>query len=186
MGPSKSCNVRQPLKHMPGVDRLDQNTRLNKEKKTMRWYRHIETKLRECALYNAYIIEGTVVNHFPPNKQKCDLLSFWMDVAHELIGGFRQARKSFKRPRTISNGDDKCLDEKGHWPVPSGSADRLCVVHLKKHKNYVSSHPGVSIKDNPCKRSKTTIMCEKCSVPLCCNSKSTCFRDFHTKLYYWQ
>jgi hypothetical protein len=29
-------------------------------------------------------------------------------------------------------------------------------------------------------------MCEKCSVPLCCNSKSTCFRDFHTKLYYWQ
>jgi hypothetical protein len=50
-----------------------------------------------------------------------------MDVARELIGGFRQARKSFKRPRTISNGDDDRLDEKGHWPVPSGSADRLCV-----------------------------------------------------------
>jgi hypothetical protein len=53
------------------------------------------------------------------------------------------------------NGDDEHLDEKGHWPVPSGSADRLYVVHLKKHKNYVSSHPGVSIKDNPCKRCKT-------------------------------
>ena len=136
MGPSKSCNVRQPLeayaKYMAGVDRLDQNTRLNKEKKTMRWHRRIEAKLRECALYNAYIIEGTVVNHFPPNKRKRDLLSFRMDVAHELIGGFRQARKSFKRPRTISNGDDERLDEKGHWPVPSGSADRLCVVCLKK------------------------------------------------------
>jgi hypothetical protein len=59
---------------------------------------------------------------------------------------------------SISNGDDKCLDEKGHWPVPSGSADRLYVVHLKKHKNYVSSHPGVSIKDNPCNRCKTTIV----------------------------
>jgi hypothetical protein len=46
---------------MAGVDRLDQNTRLNKEKKTMRWYRRIEAKLRKCALYNAYIIEGTVV-----------------------------------------------------------------------------------------------------------------------------
>jgi hypothetical protein len=32
---------------MAGVDRLDQNIRLNKEKKTMRWYRRIETKLRE-------------------------------------------------------------------------------------------------------------------------------------------
>lgn len=42
-----------------------------------------------CALYNAYIIEGTVVNHFPPNKQKRDLLSFWMDVTHELTGGFQ-------------------------------------------------------------------------------------------------
>ena len=76
-------------KSMAGVDRLDQNIRLNKEKKTMRWYGRIETKLRECTLYNAYIIEGTVVNHFPPNKQKRDLLSFWMDVTHELTGGFQ-------------------------------------------------------------------------------------------------
>jgi hypothetical protein len=77
-----SVPVEAYAKYMAGVDRLDQNIRLNKEKKTMRWYRRIETKLRECALYNAYIIEGTVVNHFPPNKQKRDLLSHWMDVAH--------------------------------------------------------------------------------------------------------
>jgi hypothetical protein len=29
---------------MGGVDRLDQMTRINKEKKSMRWYRKIEVK----------------------------------------------------------------------------------------------------------------------------------------------
>ena len=51
------ANVEAYAKYMAGVDRLDQNARLNKEKKTMHWYRRIEAKLRECALYNAYIIE---------------------------------------------------------------------------------------------------------------------------------
>jgi hypothetical protein len=172
--------------YMGGVDRLDQNTRLNKEKKTLRWYRRVETKLRECALYNAYIIKGTVVDHLPQNKRKRDLLSFRMDVAHQLIGDFRQARKPFKRPRTISNENIERLDDGGHWPVSSGSLDRLCVVCLKKHKNFAASHPGVSMKDNPFKRTKTSMMCEKCEAPLCCNSRSTCYRDFHTKVYYWQ
>jgi len=171
---------------MAGVDKLDQNTRLNKEKKTMRWYRRIEVKLRECAIYNAFLIEGTVIDQNPPHKRARDLLSFRMDLAHQLIGEFRQSRAAFKRPRSASNSDEMRLDERGHWPVGSGSEDRLCAVCNKKHKTYKSSHPGVSVRDNPWKRSKTTMMCEKCQVPLCCNSKSSCFRDYHTKVYFWQ
>ena len=71
---------------MEGVDRLDQRTRLNKEKKTMRWYCWIEIKLRECALYNAFVLEGTVVDHNSHEKRARDLLTFRMDVAHGQIG----------------------------------------------------------------------------------------------------
>ncbi|KAK3586746.1 hypothetical protein CHS0354_014777 [Potamilus streckersoni] len=35
-------------KYIGGVDRLDQRTRLKKEKKTMRWYCWIEIKQRVC------------------------------------------------------------------------------------------------------------------------------------------
>ena len=38
--------------NMNDVDRLDQNTRQNKSKKTKKWYRQIETKLMEKAIYN--------------------------------------------------------------------------------------------------------------------------------------
>ena len=112
-------------------------------------------------------------------------MTFRMDVAHELIGNIQQVRRAFKRPRQLDI-DEERLDEKAHWPVPSGSADRLCEVCNKKHKNYKASHPGVSMTDNPFKRSKTTLMCDKCKVPLCVNARSTCFVDFHTKVYYWQ
>ncbi|KAL3835866.1 hypothetical protein ACJMK2_021327, partial [Sinanodonta woodiana] len=172
-------------KYMGGVDRLDQSTRSNKEKKTMQWYRQIEIKLREVALYNAFVLEGTVTDHKPPRKRARDFLSFCMDVAHELIGNNHQVRRPFKRPRRLKI-DDERLDEKAHWPVPSGSADRLCGVCNKRHRNYKASHPGVSMTDNPFKRSKTTMMCDKCKVPLCVNARNSCFVDFHTKVYYWQ
>ncbi|KAL3879857.1 hypothetical protein ACJMK2_032136 [Sinanodonta woodiana] len=136
-------------KYMGGVDRLDQSTRLIKEKKTMRWYRRIEIKLR-----------GTVMDHSPSGTRSRDLLSFRMDVAHELIGN-TQVRRAFKRIRQLDT-DEVRLDEIAHWPVSSGSADRLC------------------------NRSKTTLMCDKCNVPLCVNARSTCFVDFHTKVCYWQ
>ncbi|KAK3590559.1 hypothetical protein CHS0354_008489 [Potamilus streckersoni] len=183
---SLSCTptVTDYAKYMGGVDRLDQRTRLSKEKKNMQWYRRIEIKLRECALFNAFVLEGTVVDHNPPGKRARDFLSFRMDVAHELIGN-KQGTRTFKRPRQL-NIDEERLDEKAHWPVPSGSVDRLCEVCNKKHKNYKASHPGVSMTDNPFKRSKSSLMCGKCKVPLCITTKSTCFVDFHTKVYYWQ
>ncbi|XP_041364890.1 piggyBac transposable element-derived protein 3-like [Gigantopelta aegis] len=54
----------QYQKYMGGVDRMDQMTRLNKEKKTMRWYRRGERKLFEISIYNAYIIWETAARSF--------------------------------------------------------------------------------------------------------------------------
>lgn len=170
--------------YMSGVDRFDQMTRINRQRKSIRWYRKIELRLRECALYNAFIIEGTCLDHTPAHKRKRDLLSFRMEVAHALIGNFR-SKRPFKRPRSASN-DEERLDERNHWPTGSGSEDKLCVVCLKRHNNYKASHPGVSVKNNPNKRTKTTMACEKCKVALCCKSDTTCYRDYHTKVYYWQ
>ena len=61
---------------MGGVDRLDQNTRISKSKKSLRRYRKIEVKLREITLYNAYILEGNALDQIVPNKTKRDMLSF--------------------------------------------------------------------------------------------------------------
>lgn len=168
---------------MAGVDRLDQMTRVNKEKKSLRWYRKIETKLRQISIYNAYILEGSVENHEKPNKRKRDLLSFKMELAHSLIGDF-SGKKAFKRPRMAT--DDARLDNMDHLPKPAGSNDHVCVVCNKKHRNYLASHPGCCYKDNPFKRTKTSMACRKCDVPLCCNAKNTCYVDYHTKVYYWQ
>jgi len=140
-------------------------------------------KLKECSIYNAFVLEGCVTDHVRPNKRRRDFMSFKIELAHSLIGNFT-CRKAFKRPRT--NNDEIRLDEKEHWPKPAGSNDHVCVVCNKKHRDYMASHPGTSYKDNPFKRVKTTMACSKCNVPLCCNARSTCFVDFHTKVYYWQ
>ena len=172
-------------KYMAGVDRLDQNTKVNRSRKSLRWYRKVEMKLRECALYNAYVIESTVVEHNRTRQRKRDLLSFRLDVAHGLIGKTVVTSRPFKRPRSDCH-DEARLDEMGHWPTGAGGTNRVCVVCNKKHRNYLSSHRDMAVKDVPYKRTKTTMACVKCDVPLCCNARSTCYRDFHTKVYYWQ
>ncbi|XP_061184352.1 piggyBac transposable element-derived protein 4-like [Saccostrea echinata] len=172
--------------YMAGVDRLDQMSKMNKSKKSLRWYRKIEIRLREIALYNSYILEGTVLDHNPRNKRKRDMLSYRLDVAHQLIGDYRQERRGFKRARSLDAQPEIRLDEKSHWPAGTGSGNTVCVLCNKKHVLYKNSHPGCSVAENPMKRTKTTMKCEKCNVSLCCNARRTCFKDYHTKVYYWQ
>ena len=130
--------------YMGGVDRLDQMSRISKSKKSIHWYRKIEVKLREISIYNAYILEGTAIDHNATNKRKRDLLSFRMDLAHQLIGNYRQQRKVFKRPR-LQDNDDERLDEKAHWPTGTGSSNTVCVVCNKLHTVYKNSHPGCTV-----------------------------------------
>jgi hypothetical protein len=47
-----------------------------------------EVKLREVLIYNAYELEGCVMDHDRPKKRKRDLMSFKLELAHSLIGDF--------------------------------------------------------------------------------------------------
>ena len=38
-------------KYISDVDRLNQNTKVNRSRKSLRWYRKVEMKLRDCVLY---------------------------------------------------------------------------------------------------------------------------------------
>ena len=73
-------------KYISDVDRLDENTKVNRSRKSLRWYHKVEMKLRDCVLYNAYVIERTAVDHNRARQWKRDLLSFRLNVAHGLIG----------------------------------------------------------------------------------------------------
>ncbi|CAC5403620.1 unnamed protein product [Mytilus coruscus] len=81
-------------KYMRGVDRLDQMTRVAKEKKSMRWYRKIEFKLQAISICNSYVTNGYISDHEIPNKRKRDLLSFKLELANGLIGDFSCLQKT--------------------------------------------------------------------------------------------
>ena len=169
--------------NMNGVDRLDQNTRQNKSKKTMKWYRRIETKLMETAIYNAYVLEGEVTDHKVQGQTKRDLLSFKMDLAHELIGNHFVAKQQTGRPRSEMTAADPSLDRTDHWPLRGEGENHTCVVCTARHNKYKETHPGVHYSENPFKKSKTTMMCEKCRVYLCSNQRD-CFKVYHTRVTY--
>ena len=65
------------------------------------------------------------------------------------------------------------------------STDHVCVVCSEKHHRYKNQNPGVLFKNNPHKKSKTTIICTLCQRYLCVKRGSTCFEDWHTKREYW-
>lgn len=171
--------------YMGGVDRLDQNTRQDKRKKSMRWYRRIERKLMEASIYNAYILEGCISSHQVEGQRKRDLLSFRLDLAHQLVGEWRDPRKKAGRPRSENNLAEARLDGLHHWPVPSGSSDRVCEVCNHQHRLYLQQHPEATYSENPHKRRKTSIKCNKCEKAFCVRRDSTCFMDYHTKVEFW-
>lgn len=170
-------------KYMGGVDHMDQMTRLNKEKKPMRWYRRGERKLFECSMYNAYIIEGHTLDHHESGKRCRDLLSFKLDLAHELIGNFTsRSRLVTGRPRSDASNSLLRLDGMNHLPVPGEGTNHLCYVCNIHYKAFKSSNPNAHYSDNLHKQRKSSMMCEKCQVYLCCNVQKSCFKDFHTKV----
>lgn len=87
---------------MGAVDRNNQVTKLNKSKKAMRWYRKIERKLLSLSIYNAYVLEGSVIEHERQGKRKRDLLKFKLELAHELIRQMR-IRKRARRSRSATS-----------------------------------------------------------------------------------
>ena len=74
--------------YMGGVDRLDQMSRVNKERKRAWGGTGKYNSNWEVSIYNAYVLEGCVTGHQRPNKRKWDLMSFKLELAYSLIGDF--------------------------------------------------------------------------------------------------
>lgn len=149
----------------------------------MRWYRRGERKLFEISVFNAYVIEGHTVDHNVPGKRKRDLLSFKLDLAHQLISSFQARQRAVPgRPRSDASNALLRLDGMSHLPVAGEGTNHLCYVCNLQHKNFKKTNPQTHYSDNPYKQRKSSMKCIKCDVYLCCNPQKSCFKDFHTKV----
>lgn len=102
----------------------------------------------------------------------------------QLIGGYRTSAHRHPQkepcPQRMTPGN--------HFPeIPPGtSSNHICVVCMEKHSRYNKQNPGVSYKDNPCKKVKSNIWCSLCKKYLCVKQGSSCWVDWHTKVEYWR
>ena len=89
--------------------------------------------------------------------------AFMREFIHQLVGTVHLERQPAGRPR--AKNDDSRLD-RIHGSLASnrcGLRPRVCrVVCNARHQRHRVSHPGTSFSDNPHKRRKTAMKCEKC------------------------
>ena len=149
----------------------------------MKWYHQTETKLMETAIYKAYVLEGEVTEHKVQGQSKHDLLSFKMDLAHELMCNRFVAKHQTSWPQNEMNATDSCLDHTDHWPLQGEGDNHNCVVSTAQHNRYKETNPGVHYSNTPFKKTKTTVMCEKRGVYLS-NNQRDCFKVYHTLVTY--
>ena len=55
-------------------------------RRALKWYRRVETKLKETSIYNVYIIDGDAAPHNVDGKTKRYFLSFKLDSVLQLVG----------------------------------------------------------------------------------------------------
>lgn len=164
---------------MGGVDLNDKMAKLDKSRKSYKWYTRLDRKCFQWALYNAYVIyKCQVVN--PVEFRK-----FALEVFTDILD-----RKSFLRkqnPKTMPDELRFSRDEL-HCPVwpADGSTNHRCVVCEKKFQLERDSKPGQHYSQLMHKSVKTSVHCSVCSVYLCVKRGSTCFADYHSKVQFWR
>lgn len=173
---------------MGGVDRNNQMCHLPKTAKQYKWYMRLALKAVLWAAYNAYIIEGHIVNHKLQRSRPRDFQQFLDELIHALVGDHRADRKLKRRANVENDVPERLVNVEIHFPITEddGSKDHTCVVCSKKHHVYSNANGGYSRKDNPFKLVKTIFKCSECNIYLCVKKSSTCFKDYHTKVQYWR
>ena len=97
---------------MHGVDRSDQLIGLYNVGK--RVFSHI----LECAILNAYVLDSYIhpLEQALRGRKKRDYLTFRLQLAEELIGGFCSRKRAGRRP---SCEHRRLTVDLGHWPQQS-------------------------------------------------------------------
>ena len=167
-------------RYMGAVDFNDKMCRLDKTRRTYKWYVRIDRKCVAWALFNAFVIE----EKFRAHGRKRDFRQFTVEVIHQLVGDSRFRCLKRGRPSTAVTLPSR-ITQSSHFPVKGEGVDHLCVVCAEKHHRYKRANPTSTYAENPNKKVKTSFKCDGCSSYLCLKKDSTCWQDWHTKLEYW-
>ena len=135
--------VHEYNRYMGAVDLNDKMCRLDKSRRTYKWYVRVDCKCVAWALYSAYVIESKFRVHGPTH----DFRTFTLDVIHQLIGTNR-FRSRQGRPTTAVALPARMTDTT-HFPVRGDGKDHGCVVCADKHRRYQKAHPTALYSQNP-------------------------------------
>ena len=174
--------------HMNAVDKLDQNTILDKRRKQYKWYMRLVLKVFEWCIYNAFILEQSdrqARGETGAGRRKRDMLSFRQELGMALVADFPAQAKKRKMSAVASN-EERFSAEIDHTPVVGEGKDHTCVVCFERHKRFKKRYPDMNYKENPMKAVKSTFKCLACQKYLCIKKNSTCWASYHSKVEYWR
>jgi hypothetical protein len=164
---------------MGGVDLNDKMARLDRSRKSYKWYTRIDRKCMHWALYNSYLLYV----HNPLVVKPMEFRRFSLTVLTSLVGTV----PSRKAPKPVPISPEiRFSREHLHCPTVPGSKDHRCAVCEKKFQVEKARRVGVPYKDLVHKSVKSVFYCETCSVFLCIKRGSTCWADYHSKIQYWR
>ena len=101
----------------------------------------------------------------PPLKR--DYLSFRLQLAEELIGGFSSWKRAGRRPSGEHLNMQRLTVDLGHWPEQSPKSLGCVVCKTKKSRH------------------ESCIICSVSKVHLCIHGSRDCFKKYHTLVEYW-
>lgn len=165
------------ISFMRGVDRGDQLLELyNFGRRSQKWWKRVFFYLLEVCVLNAYILEGFVCEkHKLHGHAKRDLLAFKIDLAEQLIGGFRGRKRPGRQCHGPSTDMARLNLALGHFPEFTERPGDCFVC------NTLGKRQKLDRRDF---RARSCYVCSYCQVHLCIGKK-TCFNIYHTKLQYW-
>lgn len=169
-------------KFMGGVDLNDKMARLDRSRKSYKWYTRIDRKCVTWSLYNAYVLYKHGL------RKPMEYRDFMLNVLTALVGE-DPVKRSVSTPRpATANPDIRFNRDILHCPTwpENGSTNHRCEVCEKRYKLDVKQNPNIPYKDRKYKSVKTSVYCDQCSVYLCVKRGSTCFADYHNKVQYWR
>ena len=166
-------------KKMGGVDLNDKMAKIDKSRKSYKWYSRIDRKCFQWALYNSYVLYKS------GHQNPVEFRDFALQVHTAALS------KSFLRVQKRKNLDCDELRFKRDelhspvWPA-DGTSDHRCVVCEKKFKLEKQRRPDKKYSELVHKSVKTSIYCGFCNVYLCVKKGSTCWESYRTKVEYWR
>ena len=157
----------------------DKMAKIDKSRKSYKWYTRIDRKCVHWSLFNAYVLYKT--ESLQKDQKFIEFREFALQILNDLVGEgtFRRKVASQGEPSEV-----RFTREALHCPLypADGTTDHRCVVCDKKHKLEKAQYPGKPYSQLVNKSVKTSVRCDTCDVYICIKKGSSCWSDYHTKV----